>query len=99
MAAENRKGQFVKREREPGTAQQYNQQAAADAGVGMGSHGFAPTPSKQPGRWRVTKGGRFYTRYGAMAYLKEGDLVLLAAHGRDGVDRILGGGIELQPLD
>src|SRR5258708_30278107 len=76
MAAENRKGQFVKREREPGTAQQYNQQAAADAGVGMRSHGFAPTPSQQPGMRPGTKGGPLYARYAPIADRTAGDLVL-----------------------
>lgn len=57
----------------------------------------APAVPPPPSRYRVVKGGTF-SMSGGMCRAVEGTVVTLAAYGRDGLARMRGRGIVLEPL-
>lgn len=76
------------------TAAQHN----VKAGVTTDSHSFTPAPVvPEPTSWRVVKGGTF-SMNGSMATVQPGHIVKASVYGRDGLARMLGRGIVLEPI-
>lgn len=50
-----------------------------------------------PTAYRVTRGGSF-AMHGQICYVKEGHVVKVSAYGKEGLDRMLGCGITLEPI-